>query len=547
MKSRRLVVPLAAYGVAAVLALAGTIWFGAFYAGFNEPDEPSHFLNALFVRDYFRDGFGTHPMKFATDYYFHYPKLAIGHWPPAYYGLIGLLFFLVPATSKTALILNTLISVSPVLVIAAVINRFYGALPALLASVWYVSLPVVIWSMQYFLLDQAVTATVLAACASWLWFASKPTMVRAMSVAFLSSLAVLTKGNGWLVALFPLCHMAFTARWDLLKEVRTYLSLIVGLLLVVPWYVLTVGISADGFNYSPGFAYAQLALVSNLRFLVQNLGYGGVVLAIVGAGSAFAARSVQKEQWQCAAACLALVVATLIFQSIVPASLEERYVAPAMPGMMILAIMGFYACVARIAQFGAKPFQFAMIGLLVAAAVYPALLSVTQAHAKGNLRLDLAADKAVSDHRPEIWIIDGAPSAEGAFAAEVAIRDRERHIYVVRSSQLLAVSDFMGRKYRLKFADSAAVLKEVEALGIQGIVLVDQSNQPPFDHSRQLRAALSLPQSGYKQSFAVEQLNVPGKTELYESTVPRTPDLKRLREINFPAKAQGLGAVSQAQ
>jgi hypothetical protein len=105
----------------------------------------------------------------------------------------------------------------------------------------------------------------------------------------------------------------------------------------------------------------------------------------------------------------------------------------------------------------------------------------------------------------------------------------------------------MGRKYRLKFADSAAVLKQVAALGIQGIVLVDQSNQPPFDHSRQLRAALSLPQSGYKQSLAVEQLNVPGKTELYESTVPRTPDLKRLREINFPAKAQGLGAVSQAQ
>ncbi|HTE13926.1 MAG TPA: glycosyltransferase family 39 protein, partial [Burkholderiales bacterium] len=380
MHTRHLI-PLAAYAMAIVLALFGTLWFGSFSAGFNEPDEPSHFLNALFVRDYFRDGFGTHPMRFATEYYLHYPKLAIGHWPPAYYGLVGFLFFIVPASAKTALILNAIVSTSPVIVIAAVINRFFGATTALLASLWYISLPAVIWSLQYFLLDQAVAAAVLAACAAWLWFAFRPTLPRALLVAVLCSFAVLTKGNGWLVALFPLCHIALTGRWNLLKDKRTYLCLILALLLVVPWYILTVGIAADGFNYKPGFAYAQLALVNNVRFIAQNLGYAGMILATVGVSASWNNRTSKPERWECAAACLALVFATLIFQSIVPASLEERYIAPALPALLILAVMGISACLAWIGRFRAQLLRVAATAVLILAAIYPALLSVSESHA----------------------------------------------------------------------------------------------------------------------------------------------------------------------
>lgn len=68
-----------AYGLAVALTVSSTALFGSLHAGFNNPDEPSHFLNSVFFRDYLLTGLGKHPMEFATNYYLHYPKLAIGH------------------------------------------------------------------------------------------------------------------------------------------------------------------------------------------------------------------------------------------------------------------------------------------------------------------------------------------------------------------------------------------------------------------------------------------------------------------------------------
>jgi hypothetical protein len=330
-----------------------------------------------------------------------------------------------------------------------------------------------------------------------------------------------------------------------LAEKNTYLILVVVLCPVVPWYLITASITADGFNYKPGIGYAQLALQSNLGFLVNNLGYFGLILAIAGAWYAWTVRKAMAAQWECAAACLALILATLLFQSIAPAALEERYIAPALPALIILAAIGICACKVWIGPVHARGLQFAMTSVVILAAIYPSLLFVAQSHAKGNLRLDMAADSVVRDRRPAIWIIDGSPSAEGALIAEVAVRDHDHQIYIVRSSQLLAVSDFMGRGYRLKFPDPAAVIQQVQALGAQGVILVDQANQAQFEHSRQLRTALNLPQSGYTKSMIADHFRVPGQTDMYEATAPKMPNYELLREFNFPAKAKAFGAQSQ--
>jgi hypothetical protein len=52
-----------------------------------ESDAPAHYVSALMVHDYVRLGFPTTPVKFAEVMYAHYPKVALGHWPPMFYAL----------------------------------------------------------------------------------------------------------------------------------------------------------------------------------------------------------------------------------------------------------------------------------------------------------------------------------------------------------------------------------------------------------------------------------------------------------------------------
>lgn len=450
-----------------------------------------------------------------------------------------------PATPPVALILNILVSTLPVIAIAAITLRFFGPLAAILAGLWYTSLPMVIWSGQYFLLDQPVTAALLAASAAWVYFSKKPNALRALLVAALAGFAVLIKGNGWLIALFPLLHIAFTGQWKLLANKYTYLGLAAALLLVTPWYVVTTGISADGFNFKPGLAYAWSALQANPVFALEAVGPVAILLALAGVWWSWSTRRDYSARWEAAASCLALIAATLLFQMIVPADLANRYVAPTLPALIVLAVFGLAACYAWMSSFSSNTARRGVLAVLIAGAAYPSLLYLAEPHAKPNLKLDIAAEEVVKDGSPEVWIIDGSTSAEGATIAEIAIRDPGKHIYVVRSSEFLAESDFMGRRYALKYSDPAAVLQAVKNLNAAGVILVTQPYQTGFEHSDQLRAGLGLPGSGFREIAEEPHVGDPGLTTIYRTLTPQTPNMRMLRQINFPAKAATLGATAE--
>lgn len=48
------------------------------------PDEPSHFVTARMIHDYILTSPHPSPMAFAKSYYLHYPKVAVGQWPPLF-------------------------------------------------------------------------------------------------------------------------------------------------------------------------------------------------------------------------------------------------------------------------------------------------------------------------------------------------------------------------------------------------------------------------------------------------------------------------------
>jgi hypothetical protein len=53
-------------------------------------DDAAHFMNGLLIRDYLRSPIGTNPMRFAEQYYLHYPKIAPLMWPPLFHVVLGI-------------------------------------------------------------------------------------------------------------------------------------------------------------------------------------------------------------------------------------------------------------------------------------------------------------------------------------------------------------------------------------------------------------------------------------------------------------------------
>lgn len=521
---------LGGYVLALLAGALVLVHLHAYQAGFSGADEPAHFLNGVFVSNYLRHHAGANPMTYAVEYYLHYPKISIGHWPPAYYGLLGVLLLALPATPQAAFLINLLISALPAAALGWALAWLAGRRIALAGCAVYVLTPLMVESQAFFMLDQALTACCAAAAIAWLAYTRRPGWSRAGMFAALCAGAVLIKGNGWLLVLMPLLHMLLTRGWRLLALPHLYLAGLTAAAVIVPWYWLTASIAADGFNYQAGLPYAGKALASNLHTLLRNLGYAGAPLALFAVVVEYRRRLAAPQRWAVVSLAISLILATLALQSLVPADIDDRYLAPALPAYTLLAALG-------VAHVGAAvrggPGRAASI-LLMLAMLAPGVAHLAQRGAKVDMR---AADLPAPES-PSVWIIDGSSGAEGALIAELAVRDPGLRHYAVRASKLLAVSDFMGRRYALKYADARQVLGELRRLGARYVVLVRLDNAAPYPHSEQLSAALQLPASPFRRVMTLPHRYRAGVTEVYQADAEA--DIGAVRGLGVPVKGGAL-------
>ena len=107
------------WALAAVLLVLQAL-SGAYRGDFDaNEDEAAHVVSSLMVHDYLVSGKMAHPWRFATDYYVHYPKVAILHWPPLFYSSEAMWMF---ATSRSR---AGLLSFQAVLASTLVIGLFF--------------------------------------------------------------------------------------------------------------------------------------------------------------------------------------------------------------------------------------------------------------------------------------------------------------------------------------------------------------------------------------------------------------------------------------
>lgn len=469
------------FGLAALALARGT---GGLSASFLDPDESAHYVNTLFLADWLRAGCPA-PLAYARDFYAHFPKLSIGHWPPGWYALLAPGWAVVRPSPAAAAVFSAFVAGLPAALIVWALDRAGARAVGIVAGLAYLLSPLVAEEARFFRLDQPVALVAGIAAIAWTRAAERPSLPRYLLFGALAATATLTKGNGALVMLVPAFEIALARRWRQLADWRLWVAAIATLIVVAPWYAISFRISAGGFNYAPGFAYARLSLAATSGALLHAVGIPGVALATVGAVTG----------WRRPAAAmpvriaLATILATLVFQAAIPVALEDRYALPALPWLVALAALGLRAVARRSA---APPFRAPLATALAGLLIAPLAAETWGKPPKPDMAAPaLAADMV---RRPGIWLVDGRAGGEGAVIAAAAYADRGRRaVWAARASQWLSASDFMGRGYRLTVHSPAQARAMLDRLGVRGVVSIAERGRPAYPHSALLRRAVRLP------------------------------------------------------
>lgn len=497
----------ARFGLALLLVLLPVFFLfqsGALTADLSgDPDEAAHAVTALMVRDYLANAFGSHPLPFAQTYYETYPKVALGHYPPGYYGLTGLALLTQPAISTLLWVQAGTLGLLGLL--TAFCCRQEPALRRLAApaSLTVVCLPPLLKTLILVMADLLLAVWCLLALLAWARYLRTPRWTWSLSFGLAAAAAILTKGSGLLLAPVPVIATLLAGRLGLLRRFSWWLAALPVALLAGPWLLFTAGITQEGMietRLSTFFIEAATFYAQSLpRAASWTLTVLGLVLALP-----MTFHSLWKRQplSPTEAALWGGLVGGILLLLLVPAGLTSRYLIPLLPPFLLLAL----AAAQRLLGPRLPPLEGALPWLLSALIVAETLrppqktLSGYQQAAAHLLSLPASSP---SERR---WLIASDARGEGAFIAAVCFGLNEpdrlaRRTRLLRGSKELASSDWLGRDYQSRASNPAALTHLLNELRVDGLLLDDAlpaDKQPA--HLQLLAQTLAHPDSGWQAS-----------------------------------------------
>jgi len=488
---------------AAALQYASGTWSSEFG---GEPDEPAHYVTALMVQAFLLSGSYADPLAFASDYYLHYPKVALGHWPPLQYGLLGLWLTLFGATRVAALAFIALVAAASATTLYLVARDKIGPIAGWLAGTLFLALPLVQTSSGMVMLESLVTLLTLLSTLAFARFVSSRRISDALGFSFLAVAAILTRGSAWSLGLLPPLALLLSRRLDLLRSPALWLSVLPVAFLCVPWYVATQGMTKGAFvsdSFDPDFTLA--ALPQFTRFVASSLGFALSIPFAIGLWVKVLRPLIHAGEpvdpvW---AALAAIIVVTILFHSLVPAAIVPRYMVPVMPAAVLFSIAGADALAHRLSQSSehlslTRPITFVL--MLAAFGVesfhIPALTN-------GGYRASLAAVAPAEGQGTQVVLISSGPLGEGSLvdtAAEAAAKAGEDQFLVVRGSKMLVDQDWLMRNWTSRVSTTEEIHAMLERIPVDVVIIDDiwhELQQRPY-HTL-LREALESEPAKWKK------------------------------------------------
>ncbi len=442
------------------------------------PDEAAHYVSGMMVRDYIAAMDLSSPIRFAENYYIHYPKIAIGHWPPLFYVLEGVWMLIFSVSRVSVLLMVGLIVALMASTVFQVMRREFGNLIAIISGLLVVAAPIVQLYSGMIMLEPLVAALSLWATLCFGRYIHTEKVVWSIGFGIFASLAIMTKGNGLALALIPGLAIVLCGRFNLIKRLSTWWPLAIVAVVCGPWYWVTLPMIQNGMRAaSLSIGYTLEAIPFFAWELIQIGGIGISIVVVIGLYARLIRPAFDKSVSGIWAAAGALLLGTWIFHCLSPAALNERYLVMSVP---VLAMFFGAGCSelchsTYIARFPSQFRKPVVVGALALVFAWETFSIPTKAW-NG---FGAVADELLSNTNFEnsVMLISSDSRGEGMFVAEIAERDTRPSRIVLRGSKVLARSRWGGSEYELLYDSTETLMTYLDSVPV-GIVIADRSMKP---------------------------------------------------------------------
>lgn len=475
-------VALAAFVFALVVLLQ---WrSGAYSAEFGaHPDEAAHYVTGLMVRDYLLHGIPGNPMAFAQRYYDHYPKVALGNWPPGFYAIQAVWTAAFTPARASILLLMAVLTAITALAVAVAVRREFGWAAACFGAVLFAVFNTTQQFSSMVMTEIPVALFSTLAVLSFGRYLDHQRPRDSIAFGLFASAAILTKGSGIVLALVPPLAILLTGRFDVVRRASFWYAVPLVLVLAGPWTYMFRDIARAGWEEPTiSLRYTQDAVTYFPRHLLLAASPIVTVLALIGA--AFTLHLVRVRQASAVwAAAAALVFSTLLFHMIVPASLDYRHLTQALPAWAMAATAGVVAVYRALLVRSPRLTWVVLIVAAIGLAHTASNLTTKRGRGFGAVVEQIVERREYTQSR---FMIASDATGEGMFIAEAAMRGAEP--IIKRGSKMLAQQEWHGGNYTAKVHSAADVFAELAKERIRFVVF-DDSNPNTFEtaHTRVLR------------------------------------------------------------
>ena len=269
--------------LAAVVSLQ--IGNGGYTSEFGaHPDEAAHYVTALMVFDYLREGIPEAPMAFATRFYEHYPKVALGNWPPGFYTIQSVWMLMFGVGTASVMSLMAAMQWCVAWVVFETGRRHLGSVYGWAAVAILLLVPLVQKYASMVMTEIPVALAMLLAALIYSRYMERSEWRFAIGFGLIASFAILVKGSGLALAAIPLLAPLLTRKWNLYKRASWWAAGVLVFIICFPWSWLTLDLARAGWEgSSPSWDFTSPALTYYPAQFFKAMGVIAVILAAIGA------------------------------------------------------------------------------------------------------------------------------------------------------------------------------------------------------------------------------------------------------------------------
>ena len=439
------IVPAAVIGILLLaLQTAGGAW-NAEFDGY--PDEAAQFVTGRMIWEYVSDLPSGSPIEWAEQYYLHYPKVGLGHWPPAYHVAEALWSFVFGSSRVSAIWLQWILGLASLTGLYAIARPRFPTAVTWAIVLFAMASPVFQQGLEQTMAElSCLLCSILFILASLQLFKHSDYLTNA-AVAAVIVVAIAVKGTGVCLIGVPFLILSVAGQrtpW----RIWWFLTATAGVLIILVFWL-------KGGNSIAYWSGMKTSFIWPVAALGGLLGWGFAGLAIFG---------LRRDPLAIVAACI--ILSSIVTSFALRAMNEPRHWIMVLPPLLLLA--GY--AVSTLPRWLAA----LLAGMAILLFPWRFYHQTPAGYADLIRQLHLPSRVLVSSGRGAI--------GEGGWVAEMSIAERYPASFVVRASKLLSESGWNGEHYLLLAPDTKAVEKILDEVAIDVVVLEAPRANFPTHH-----------------------------------------------------------------